>query len=145
MTAPTIAATLDALAAKLALVPTPDGTATLNVQDTVPGQVTPPAAVLWVDSITYATSQNSASHDLTVAVLLLASDASSEDGQELLLAYLEPTGTSSVYAALDADPDLGQAGLIAMVTAVPEGQAGRVQYGGVEYQGARLNVGVMLG
>jgi hypothetical protein len=141
----TIAATLDALAAKLATVPTPDGSATLNVQDTVPGQVTPPAAVLWVDSITYATSQASMSHDLTVAVLLLVSDASSEDGQELLTAYLEPTGTSSVYAALDADPDLGQAGLITLVTAVPEGQAGRVQYGGVEYQGARLNVGVMLG
>jgi hypothetical protein len=143
---PTIAATLDALAAKLALVPTPDdASVTLNVQDTVPGMVTPPAAVLWVDSITYTTSQNSASHDLTVAVLLLVSDASSEDGQELLLAYLEPTGTSSVYAALNASPTQGETGLVAWVAAVPEGQAGRVQYAGVEYQGARLNVGVMLG
>ena len=130
--------TLDALATVVA-------TTGLRTQGTAPGQITPPAAVLWVDSITYATSRDTAySHDLTVACLILVASVDDKTSQDTLHAYLDPTGAQSVFAAVDANPTLSGAVDSVVVTVVPEGQAGLVEYGGIQYRGARLSLSVLL-
>lgn len=129
--------TLDALAAVIS-------STGLRCQGTVPGQITPPAAVIWVDSITYATALHGGAHDLTVACLVLVATVEDRTSQDALHAYLDPAGSQSVYEAVDTNPTLSGAVDSAVVTVVPEGQAGLVEYAGVQYRGARLNVSVLL-
>lgn len=107
-----------------------------------PGQVEPPAAVVRLGSpaVTYGTSLAGGSHDYVFTVLLLVGNASTV-GQEALDGYLDVTGADSVYAAVDADPDLGGAADSAAVTTVQN--AGLVTWAGAEYLGAELLVTVL--
>lgn len=134
----TLQALRDGLKARL------DTIAGLRVYDTAPGQVEPPCAVIWVDQVVYATTMGGRSHEVILAVLLLVSAAVERVAQDALDGYMSFDGASSIYAAVEADPDLGGLVDACQVIAVPEGQAGLVEYGGVQYQGARFNVGVMV-
>ena len=116
----------------------------LRVQPTAPGAITPPAAVIWVDQITYATSLDAGSHDVSVACLVLVATADDRTSQDALHAYLDFTGSQSVYEAVDLNPTQSGAVDSAVVTVVPEGQAGLVEYAGVQYRGARLNVQLLV-
>lgn len=129
--------TLDALAAVIS-------TTGLRSQGTVPGQIVTPAAVVWVDSITYSSALHGGAHDLSVACLVLVATVEDRTSQDALHAYLDPTGAQSVYEAVNLNPTLSGVVDSAVVLAVPEGQAGLVEYAGVSYRGARLNVSVLL-
>jgi len=109
-----------------------------------PGQVETPAAVIRMGSpaITYATS--TVSHDYSFSILLLVSIAQGAPSQEVLDGYLDTSGADSVFAAIEADPDLGGVCDAAMVTSVAN--AGLVEYpsgSGIAYLGAEFLVSVL--
>jgi hypothetical protein len=108
-----------------------------------PGQVETPGAVIRSGSpfIIYGTSVADGSHDYTFSVLLLVSIAQGAPSQEVLDPYLDPTGTDSVVAAIEADSDLGGVCDSAAVTQVVN--AGLVSWAGVDYLGAELLVSVL--
>jgi hypothetical protein len=108
-----------------------------------PAQVSTPGAVVRYASpaITYATTLGGGSHDYSFSILLLVSTAQGSPAQSVLDPYLDTSGADSVYAAVDADPDLGLSGVTAMVTSVAN--AGPVTWAGAEYLGAEFLVTVL--
>jgi hypothetical protein len=93
-------------------------------------------------AITYATS--AVSHDYSFSILLLVSVAQGSPAQEVLDGYLDTSGADSVFAAIEADPDLGGVCDAAMVTSVAN--AGLVEYpsgSGIAYLGAEFLVSVL--
>jgi hypothetical protein len=112
-----------------------------GVYEESPGQVETPAAVIRMGSpaITYATS--TVSHDYTFSVLLLVSIAQGAPAQGSLDGYLDTSGADSVFAAVEADTDLGGVAAAAMVTSVAN--AGLVTWNEVGYLGAEILVTVL--
>lgn len=112
-----------------------------GVYEEAPGQVETPAAVIRMASpaITYATSTGS--HDYSFSVLLLVSLAQGAPASEVLDGYLDTTGVDSVFAAVEADPDLGGVCDAAVVTSVAN--AGLVTWNEVGYLGAEFLVTVL--
>jgi hypothetical protein len=108
-----------------------------------PSLVETPAAVIRFASpaVTYATTQGGSSDDYNFSVLLLVSAAQGSPAQSQLDPYLDTSGADSVYAAVDADPDLGGVCDVATVTSVAN--AGPVTWAGVEYLGAEFLVTVL--
>ena len=107
--------------------------------------VSPPCAVVLPRDpyITYASTMDGAL-DFSFAVLVLISDAAPVDAtQRALDAYLgvgqaDPAIALSVPQAIEADNTLG--GLVHFIQAVTAGGYGRIEYSGVTYFGARINV-----
>lgn len=108
-----------------------------------PGQVDPPAYIIRLGSpaITYATAVTPDAHDYQFSILVLVATAQGAPAQELLDAYLDPTGTDSVYAVIAASPTLGGAAAAALVTTVTN--AGLVSWAGADYLGAEFLVEVL--
>jgi hypothetical protein len=80
----------------------------LRVSDTVPGQVNPPQAIVGVPPVdSYVTSLGGIRPTLAPTVTVLVSAAYDRTGQLALAAYADPSGPSSVPAAVAADPTLG--------------------------------------
>jgi hypothetical protein len=118
--------------------------ASLNgVYPEAPGLIATPAAVIRFASpaIIYATTQGGMSDDYSFSILLLVSTAQGSPAQSQLDPYLDTAGADSVYAAVDADPDLGGICDVATVTSVAN--AGPVTWAGVEYLGAEFLVTVL--
>lgn len=114
-----------------------------GVYEESPGQVETPGAIIRPGSpfITYDTSLYAGSHDYQFSILLLVSVAQGAPASDVLDAYLDPTGTDSVVAAVLADPDLGGVAHSATVTSVSN--AGLVSWAGVDYLGAEFLVSVL--
>lgn len=116
--------------------------------------VTPPCAVVLPGSpyITYGVTMDGPvmggpvmgnAVNLNLAVLVIISDGAPVDAtQRALDAYLgvgqHADVTASVPNAIEADPTLG--GQIDFIQAQTVTQYGRIDYGGVTYFGARINV-----
>ena len=82
----------------------------LRAADTIPEQITPPIAVISVGSVDY--SQSFGGSGLTAfnfVVTVFVSRPSTRTGQNLLDDYMEPTGATSIRAALEAVPGLSGA------------------------------------
>lgn len=133
----TIAQIRDGLKARLATI---QG---LRPFDYAPGAVTPPAAVVYPETIAYGTSLREQTHDPRFIILVLVNPANDRTAQDALDAYLDPSGASSILAAVDADPTLGGAASYAAVTRLTD--YGNVTFGGTEYLGAKLSVEVGMG
>lgn len=137
MTQPTFAAIRQALAAYLT---TAIGLrATANRFDAV----NPPMAVVAPQTgslIRYSVSTD-AETDYSLRVIVLVSAGDSESGQDALDAYLSPTGSQSVYAAVQADPSLG--GAVSFAVVVEATAYGLRNWSGVDYLGCDLilNIG----
>src|SRR5262249_15935882 len=74
------------------------------------GQVSPPMAVVAPvqgSLIRYAQTLDNET-DYSLRIILLVSEGDSASGQDILDAYLSPSGTQSVHAAIHADPSLGR-------------------------------------
>lgn len=101
--APTIEQIMDGLEARLATI------SGLRVSDVSPGQISPPCAIVGVPAITsyHATfgSGRMTLDDLTVTVLVSA--AIDRVGQKKLAGYANPTGSTSIKAAVEGDKTLG--------------------------------------
>jgi len=106
-----------------------------------PGQIQPPAAIVIPGKP--LGEYNEASGGLALLnlrVVLLVQRADDEQAQTSLDAYLDPTGTSSVKAAIEADGTLGGSAHYAWVARVDD--YGSVEWAGVEYLGATFDVEV---
>lgn len=102
MTAPTILQVMQGIETRLATV------TGLNTSESHPGQITTPMAVVGVPPIdNYHVTMRNGTMDLTVPVLILVSAALDTVGQQALAAYANPTGSSSIKAAIEADRTLG--------------------------------------
>lgn len=113
----------------------------LRADASVPGQVSPPVAVITPARgpfITYTETfeQNVAVY--TLEVILLVSYADDRAGQLLLDGYLSATGAASVRAAVAADQTLGHVVDYAVVTSAQD--YGLITWGTETYLGARLLV-----
>lgn len=102
--APTIEQIMDGIETRLATI------TGLRVSDVSPGQISPPCAIVGVPSVTdYHATFGSARmklDDLTVTVLVSAA-APDRVSQKKLAGYANPTGDTSVKAAIEADKTLG--------------------------------------
>ena len=122
----------DALKVRLETIPG------LRVYDTVEGQISPPAAVIKIDTINYDTSMNSGSHDPTFSVFLFVPFSNDRTAQDKLDTYLDAESPTCVKVAIEGDPHLG--GTVDFATVSMVRNYGLVTYAGVQYLGAELLV-----
>lgn len=100
--APTIRQVLLGIEARLATIPG------LQTSPVMPDQITPPAAFVGLPAIpNYHATMGRGRFDLEPTVTVLVSATISKDGQLALADYANPTGTTSVLAALESDRTLG--------------------------------------
>lgn len=138
-----------ALATALATVVVPNSISTLRAHGTVPAQVSPPAAVVLVndpaieyDLVFGDPALGTGADRIHLIVLVLAGLASERIAQDVLDAYMDPTGTSSVKLAIEGN--LG--GVVLDCSVVTVGAPKIENYAGTEqgYLGIRFVVEVMV-
>ena len=106
-------------------------------------QVNPPMAVIAPQTgtlIRYSQTFD-AETDYNLRAIILVSEGDSTQGQDLLDAYLSPTGSQSVYAAVQADPTLG--GAVSYAAVIEATGYGLTNFNGIDYLGVSLvlNIG----
>lgn len=114
----------------------------LRVYDTIPGDINPPAAVITPGdpAIVYDATQAGA-QTLNFVVIVFASKASDRTAQDKLDGYLNPTGASSIKAAIEGDDTLGGTADSAAVTTITT--YGLSDVAGVDYWTVRAVVEVL--
>lgn len=103
---------------------------------TVPGQITPPAAVPLLESVDFDSTLSRGSDDYTWVLMVFASKGDLVGGQNLLMQYASGSGGKSVKAAFEADHTLGGLVFDAAVTEIrPPGdtELGAVTYYGIPF------------
>jgi hypothetical protein len=134
-----IAALIDGIAARLETI------SGLRVADHPPGQVAPPSASIRVEGVNYSTSARGGSYDVSLVVLLLVASVVDRAAYDALYAYLDPDGATSVYAAVEGDPYLGDICDGAQVTSVRNvGQVNVSADNTTSYLGAELVVELLV-
>ena len=126
---------------RTALAAAVDNVPGLRASADVPGQVSPPMAVIAAargSFITYSETFEQNVADFLLEIILLVSYADDRAGQLLLDGYLAPTGANSVRAAVAVDPTLGKVVDWAVVTEAQD--YGLITWGTETYLGARLLV-----
>jgi hypothetical protein len=126
---------------RTALANAVDNVPGLRASASVPGQVSPPIAVVIPARgtfLTYSVTSEQGVADMSFEVVLLVSYADDRAGQLLLDGYLSATGPNSVRAAVAADPTLGKVVDYAIVTDAAD--YGLITWGTETYLGARLLV-----
>jgi uncharacterized membrane protein len=103
----------------------------LRVHTTPPGAITPPAAVIRRAQTRYDATMARGSDDHGFVVTVFVPLVSDAHAQPALDAYLAPSGTSSIKAAIEADPSLGGVAHFARVVSAEEDRT--IEYGGVVY------------
>ena len=88
----------------------------LRTAATVPDNPAPPVAVIVPVNVEYDTSFGRGTDTYTFSVLLIVGRMSERSAQTTLDAYINPTGATSIKAAVNADPTLGGACQSARVT-----------------------------
>ena len=138
MTQPTFPAVRAAVATYLAAnIPGLRATADRFLQVNLPMAVVVPQTG---SLIRYSTTLDGET-DYNLRAILLVSSGDSAMGQDLLDAYLSPTGSQSVYAAVQADPTLG--GAVSFAVVVEATGYGLTNFSGNDYLGCSLvlNIG----
>jgi hypothetical protein len=107
----------------------------------IPDAVAVPCAIVGLPGIDYLQAMRSNIVRGEFPVRVLVSRASDRAGQGALLDYMDPTGTKSVKAALDADNTLGGAASFAVLTSCKP--PGVYTIGGVDYLGVEFLIDVM--
>lgn len=109
--ASTIAAIMQGLETRLATI------TGLRVNDVIPDQINPPAAIVGVPPIpNYRIAMGRAHMELDLTVTVLVSAAYDRIGQLALAGYANPTGSTSIITAVEGDKTLGGAVEQAWVT-----------------------------
>lgn len=99
--APTMVQIMDGLETALATIPG------LRVAEYKPEAITPPQAIVGVPPIKYHQTMGNGLVELDATVTVLTSKTYTRAGQRQLAAFADPTGTTSVRAAIEADQTLG--------------------------------------
>jgi hypothetical protein len=105
-------------------------------------QVNPPMAVVMPQTGTFIrySATMDAETDYSLRVIMLVSEGDSLSGQDLLDGYLSPSGTSSIYAAVQADPTLG--GVVSYAAVIEATAYGLMNFQGIDYLAAHLTVSI---
>lgn len=109
----------------------------------VPGQVSPPVAVVRPSRsvvIEYEQSFGPGAMNVYFDVVLLAAAGSDRASQNLLDSFLATSGSTSVYAAVQADPTLG--GIVSYAAVTRAQGYGMMEWAAVEYLSSTLIVEV---
>lgn len=106
----------------------------------VPDNPTPPIAIVVPDRVAYDTANRRGLDNYTFRVLVLAQRASERGAQATLDAFCNPTGATSVKAAIESDRTLGGNANDCRVTDLTE--YGEVSIGETQYLGATFSVTV---
>lgn len=88
----------------------------LRASATIPDNPVPPQAIVAVDSITYDTAFGRGSDEYTFSVLVIVGRATDRSAQLNLDAYCNPSGTTSIKAAIEKDATLGGKAIDCRVT-----------------------------
>jgi len=114
-----------------------------KVYEKMRGDITPPAAIVLPAPGTFLVYRTSTgSDDLQLNVRVFASHAHEDTGQDVLDAFIDRTGASSVYAAIDADPTLGGIVDYAVVTGATD--YGSLTVGALELFGCDFVIDVAM-
>ena len=113
----------------------------LRTSATLPDQPTPPQAVVYPDRVTYDTAFGRGSDEYTFIVLVIVGRIAERSAQTSLDSYCNPSGATSIKAAIEGDPTLGGNALDCRVTEM-RGQ-GSLAIGDVSYLTAEFVVSVI--
>jgi hypothetical protein len=91
----------------------------LRVSSRVPDQITPPAAMVKLDSLPFDSTMNRGSDDMRFIARVFTSKAS-DRGEDALYDYLDGSGAESIKAAVEADPTLDGVAHFAVVVEARE-------------------------
>lgn len=108
----------------------------LRTSATVPDQPNPPIAIVMPPTITYDTSFSRGLDEYSFPVLVIVGRVSERTAQNNLDAYCNPSGTSSVKAAIESDKTLSGTASTCRVTDVKSAQQlviGDITYLAVEF------------
>lgn len=102
------------------------------------GAVSPPTAVVApvTGSLIRYSETMDGETDYSLRAIVLVSEGDSASGQDLLDAYLSPTGSQSVYAAVQKDPTLG--GIVSFAAVTEATGYGLMNWNGVDYLACSL-------
>jgi hypothetical protein len=100
----------------------------------VPGEITPPAALVVLETINYDTTMQRGSDEYVFIGLVLVSKTAEKAGQDALFEYMSGAGVKSVKAKFEEDPTLG--GLVYDANVSEVRPPGDTQIGAVAYYGA---------
>jgi len=122
---------------------TVDGTMIpLSVYSEVPGVVNVPALAIELDDIAWDQSMGRGADQISFLAYLIVSQADSVDAQRLLRQALSTAGLANkLKDKLVASQSLG--GLVSYAHMPGTRSVGVINYGGVDYQGATLEIVVM--
>jgi len=99
-----------ALATRLATV------SGLRTSATLPDQPTPPQAVVYPERVIYDTAMGRGSDEYTFVVIVIVGRIAERSAQTSLDAYCNPSGSTSIKAAIEGDQTLGGNALDCRVT-----------------------------
>ena len=99
-----------ALATRLATV------SGLRTSATLPDQPTPPQAVVYPERVIYDTAMGRGSDEYTFVVIVIVGRIAERSAQTSLDAYCNPSGATSIKAAIEGDQTLGGNALDCRVT-----------------------------
>ncbi len=118
-----------------------DTISALTVYDTMPENVSLPAAIVYPSPGSFLTYQTmDGAVDLDFIVIVLVSSAVDDLAQDELDGYLANSGALSIKAAIDADPSLGGAAHFAGMTEARN--YGLHEFGNAQYFGCEFAVSV---
>lgn len=112
----------------------------LDVYDTVPGTINPPAAIVQRRSGPHPDTLGASRVSYTMQVTVLLGLADDQAAQNALDGYLSPTGADSILAAVDADETLG--GKVDYALVVDVEQDAIMEFAGMKMLGAHVVVEV---
>lgn len=130
-----IAAVRDAIADRFSTIPK------LTGLKTVPGQITPPAVLVLLESINFDSTMDGCD-EYTFVGLIVVSRTHERVGQDTLFGYLARTGEQSVKAVFEADPTLG--GLVEDACVTEVRAPGDTEIGDISYYGVPVVIQVMV-
>lgn len=114
----------------------------LSVYSEVPGTVNVPALAIELDDIAWDESMGRGADSFRFLAYLIVAQVDSEDGQRLIRQALSTGGlVSTLKDVLVANQRLG--GLVSYAHMPGTRSIGVINYGGVDYQGATLEIEVM--
>lgn len=114
----------------------------LSSYSEVPGTVNVPAIAVELDDITWDVTMARGADSVSFLAYMMVSEVDSTDAQRLIRQALSTGGLANkLKDALEANQELG--GLVSYAVATGTRSIGRINYGGIDYQGATLEIVVM--
>lgn len=110
----------------------------LRVEASVPDNPKPPTAIIIPQGVTFDLAMHRGTDEYDFSILLITGRASERQAQNTLDAFCNGTGTTSIKAAINADPTLG--GVVSSARVTSMRNYGSLTVGDTEYLSAEFAV-----